>query len=117
MCLIDGLPFCAGKKRTQEELALGLRTFLAAGVPVVITSDCNPETLPGLAEDLRAIGRSGGLVTMEPYSTASLESMLAALAAADGLEIPAARIRRLIASERTRNVRLLDILLRRSAGV
>ncbi|WP_343126551.1 chromosomal replication initiator protein DnaA [Buchnera aphidicola] len=64
--LIDDIQFFSKKKRSQEELFHTFNTLFEGNHKIILTSDCYPQKLPGIAERLKSRFGWGITVAIHP---------------------------------------------------
>ncbi len=110
--LIDDVQFLQGKARTADEFFHTFNALYEGGAQLVITADCVPAELSGLADRLRDRFEWGLTVPVEPPDLATRLVFLGSLAREQTEQLPPDALRAL-ASKASANLRILKGALTR----
>jgi chromosomal replication initiator protein len=90
--VVDDVHFIAAKRSTQDEFLHTFNALVAAGVPMVLSADLHPRLIAKLPEELSTRFLGGMVVKLEGPDPATRRAILAAKAAARGVDVPEAVI-------------------------
>lgn len=105
--LIDDVQNLAGKEKTQEEFLYTFNELFENGKQIVVSSDVHPKHIHGLPERLRSRFESGLHADLLPPDLETKMAILAAKAAAEGIDLPE-NVRIFIATKTKASVRELE---------
>jgi len=86
--IVDDVHFFASKRATQDEFLHTFNALMAAGRPIVLSSDQHPRSLSKLTDELATRFLGGMLVKLDTPDAATRRAIVIAKAAARGVEMP-----------------------------
>ena len=88
--VVDDVHFLAAKRSTQDEFLHTFNALVADGVPMVLSADQHPRLIAKLPDELSTRFLGGMVVKLEGPDPATRRAILAAKAAARGIDVPEA---------------------------
>jgi chromosomal replication initiator protein len=90
--VVDDVHFIAAKRSTQDEFLHTFNALVADGVPMILSADQHPRLIARLPDELSTRFLGGMVVRLEGPDPATRRAILAAKAAARGVDVPEAVI-------------------------
>lgn len=88
--ILDDVHFLAAKKSTQDEFLHTFNALVAAGAPVVLSTDQHPRLIAKLTDELATRFLGGMIVKLEPPDLATRRAIVQARATSRGVSLPEA---------------------------
>jgi len=90
--IVDDVHFIAAKRSTQDEFLHTFNALVTDGVPMVLSADRHPRLIAKLPDELSTRFLGGMVVKLEAPDPSTRRAILAAKAAARGVDVPEAVI-------------------------